>query len=261
MNSQEQDYVVKIGSSYFIATAIHNGHNVRAELKNNMKLSEADRLREEDPYTGKLTSIADNTIILNTSRFEVDLNRDRAKAIYAKPEDAWGLDIWNQELPEEVLKRSYEKYDQFYLQLHSILSELEKKHGMFLVYDIHSYNHRRNGQNAPDEDPEKNPEVNLGTGSVNEKWNVAIDRFVQSLSDFDYYGRSLDVRCNIKFKGGHMSRWIHKNFPENGLCLSIEFKKFFMDEWTGKYNEDAIKTLNSALQSTVDPVKEAMQSI
>jgi hypothetical protein len=32
--------------------------------------------------------------------------------------------------------------------------------------------------------------------------------------------------------------------------LSIEFKKFFMDEWTGEPYEDVISAIGEALQST-----------
>ena len=35
-----------------------------------------------------------NRIIVNRSRFEVDINRPRDKAVYITPEDAWGLHIW-----------------------------------------------------------------------------------------------------------------------------------------------------------------------
>ena len=78
------------GDSPVVATAIHNGHKVREEVGHLLALSEAERLREEDPFTGIWTDIAKTRIIANFSRFQVDLNRPREGAVYTKPEDAWG---------------------------------------------------------------------------------------------------------------------------------------------------------------------------
>ncbi|HMP49990.1 MAG TPA: N-formylglutamate amidohydrolase [Candidatus Melainabacteria bacterium] len=252
------DWEITRGSSPILATAIHNGNLVRADLKKRMILADASRLREEDPYTGRWTAIAENRIILNTSRFEVDLNRPREKAVYARPEDAWGLNIWDQDLEQEVVDLSLTKYDRFYRELKTILDELQAQFGRFVVYDIHSYNHRRNGADAPPEPQEANPEVNLGTGTLDKsRWGQVAEAFMDTIRDFDYNGRHLDVRENIKFKGGFLSTWIHENYPETGCCLAVEFKKFFMDEWTGEYFEDDMVRVEEALKATVAPVSKA----
>lgn len=254
-DSSFTDWQVERGDSPILATAIHNGHGVRPELQERMILKEPDRLREEDPYTGRWTSLSPNRIILSTSRFEVDLNRPRAKAVYAKPEDAWGLNIWEENLSGEYVDRSLEKYDRFYGELKQILEDMVTKYGGFILYDIHSYNHRRNGAEAPPEAVEQNPEVNLGTGTLNkDRWPGVAETFMSEMRSFDYAGRSLDVRENVKFKGGWLSNWVHETFPQTGLCLAIEFKKFFMDEWTGEFFEKDMKLVESALKGTVGPV-------
>ncbi|MCA9817747.1 MAG: N-formylglutamate amidohydrolase [Candidatus Obscuribacterales bacterium] len=252
------DWEITRGAAPILATAIHNGNQVREELKKRMILADASRLREEDPYTGRWTTIAENRIILNTSRFEVDLNRPREKAVYARPEDAWGLNIWDKNLEPEVVEGSLTKYDRFYTELKVILDELQSQFGRFVVYDIHSYNHRRNGADAPPEPVEANPEVNLGTGTLDKtRWGKAATAFMDTIRDFDYDGRHLDVRENVKFKGGWLSTWIHENYPETGLCLAVEFKKFFMDEWTGEYFEEDMVRVEKALRSTIEPVTKA----
>jgi N-formylglutamate deformylase len=38
----------------FIATAIHNGHDVRPDFAAELALPEPDRLREEDPHTDEI---------------------------------------------------------------------------------------------------------------------------------------------------------------------------------------------------------------
>ena len=250
------------GEGPILATAIHNGHQVRESLAQRMSLSDSARLQEEDPFTGRWTEIVDNRIILNTSRFEVDLNRPREKAVYATPADCWGLKVWHEDLEQAEIESSLSVYDSYYAELRTILEEMKEKHGTFVVYDIHNYNHRRNGPDAPPEDPELNPQVNLGTGSMNkQKWGGIVDAFMNRMASYNYPGGNLDVRENVKFKGGYMSQWIHQEFPESGCCLAIEFKKFFMDEWTGTGFEDHINHIKKALQSTIQPVLDELKKV
>ena len=90
------------GDSPLVATAIHAGHALRDEVTKLMALDEAGRLREEDPFTDQWTTVADTRLIGLQSRFEVDLNRPRAKAVYLQPEDAWGLHVWQTPPPADV---------------------------------------------------------------------------------------------------------------------------------------------------------------
>ena len=40
-----------------------------------------------------------------------------------------------------------------------------------VVFDLHTYNHRRNGPDGPPADPAGNPQVNIGTGTMNrDRW-------------------------------------------------------------------------------------------
>jgi len=154
------------------------------------------------------------------------------------------------------------EYDAFYAELERILSEVRRRHPLFVVYDLHSYNHRRDGADAPAADPEANPEVNVGTGTLDrERWAPVVDRFIHDLSAFDYLGRQLDVRENVKFRGGHLSNWIHATFPDSACVLAIEFKKFFMDEWTGQLNEKAHSAIGRGLQQTVSGVLEGLTDL
>ena len=87
------------GDGPLVATAIHDGSELRSEIASKMLLSKEKRVREEDPLTGAWTEVAPNRIIGTRSRFEVDLNRSREKAVYRTPEDSWGLRVWREELP------------------------------------------------------------------------------------------------------------------------------------------------------------------
>jgi N-formylglutamate deformylase len=235
----------------FLTTAVHEGHDVRDEVRDHMYIDEKTRYREEDPYTGILTAISPNRIINWISRFEVDVNRSCEKAIYRNPEDAWGLKVWKENVPEPIFNGSMEIYNTFYRRLYRHLKRIIDVNGYVLVYDIHSYNYRRKDE----DDPVDNPEVNIGTGKMNrDQWGPVVDQFIRILSNYDFYGRNLDVRENIKFRGGYMAEWIHKNFKAQAVVLPIELKKFFMDEFSGEVDLGQLFELKNALSSTISPV-------
>ena len=158
-----------------VCTAIHNGHDISAEMLKNLAVSEDIRLMEEDPYTERFTQFSSNTIVTRTSRFEVDLNRSKEKCIYKKPEDAWGLKTRKEPPSDLVISRSLEKYNEFYDSAKNHFLQLENKFGKFFVYDIHSFNHHRKGSEADFDDPMLNPEINIGTNNMPEKWFPLID--------------------------------------------------------------------------------------
>lgn len=243
----------ELGDSPFVAAAVHDGHNVRDEVAELLALDPDSRRREEDPYTGAWTAVAPTRVVGLRSRFEVDLNRPRDKAFYARPEDAWGLQVWKRQPSEDFVGRSLQLYDEFYRVMHDVLSNLQEQHGRFLIFDLHSYNHRRQGPGGPHADHNENPQVNIGTGTMadRQRWGPVIDRFIDDLRTFDFPGGRLDVRENVKFFGGGFPRWVHQTFPDSACVLSIEFKKFFMDEWTGEPDEKLLSAIGDALQSTV----------
>lgn len=160
-----------VADGNLIATAIHDGHEVRPGVAQLLALPEPDRLREEDPYTGSWTVVAGTRIVGRRSRFEVDLNRPREKAVYRTPADAWGLRVWRSDPGENLISASLAEYDAFYSYVRGVLTGVRKRHGIFVVFDLHSYNHRRDGPDASPADPAANPEVNIGTASMDrDRW-------------------------------------------------------------------------------------------
>ena len=67
-------------------------------------------------------------------------------------------------------------------------------------------------------------------------------------------GRRLDVRENVRFKGANLDRWVHERYPETGCALALEFKKTFMDEWTGRVDEHDLHELTDAVAGSVSDV-------
>lgn len=249
------------GFGPIVATAIHDGHAVRSSLLDTMYITEADRLREEDPYTGRLTVVGDARLVVGTSRFEVDVNRSREKAVYLTPDDAWGLTVWGEPPGDVELARSLELYDDFYRTMEELLTRVEREHGAFVVLDLHSYNHMREGSRGAPADPAANPVIIVGTGNTDSaRWRGLIDRFIGDLSGHDTGGEPLDVRENVKFTGGHFTRWVHERFPESSCCLAVEFKKTFMDEWSGALDGARVDLLLAALKSSIPGMRERLKA-
>lgn len=247
------------GQGPLVATAIHNGHDVRPDLAARLAIDKADRRREEDPFTGGMTEVAPTQVVVYRSRFEIDLNRPRDRAVYLRPEDAWGLRVWREAPGDSELAASLELYDRFYRELEQLIERLVRRFGNVLVLDLHSYNHRRGGPAAPADDPQQNPEVNVGTGSMDrEYWAPVVDRLIHGLRQADFLGRRLDVRENVRFQGGYLSGWLHERFPQAVCAPAIEWKKFFMDEWTGQPDARQLRAIIGVLRSAAESLLEEL---
>ena len=230
-----------------VSTAIHAGHELRPSLRSRIALDDATRLREEDPFTDRLLVEGGATVVARHSRFEVDLNRPRDQAVYRTPDDAWGLDVWIDELPAEEIEESLRRYDEFYGHLGELLDGVAAR-GPFVVLDLHSYNHRRGGAAAPPARESDNPEINVGTGTLDQRpWRPLVSEFMHALGQCQVRGTHLDVRENVRFRGGQLSRWVNERYAGVGCALAIEFKKVFMDEWTGQVDDEHLRQLRSAL--------------
>jgi hypothetical protein len=258
----QPSWVLTQGDTPIVAVALHDGHDVREEVAALLELSEANRWREEDPFTAIWVRLADTQIVVKRSRFEFDLNRAREKAVYIKPESAWGLNVWKTIPPKEIIARSLAEYDAFYAAIERVFADLERRFGRFVVFELHTYNHRRLGTTSLPADPKYNPEINLGTGKLDrDRWKPVIESFLTDLQNFDFLGRKLDVRENIKFRGGYFPYWMHQKFPKSACVLSIEVKKFFMDEWTTQPDLEQLEAIGCALKSTVPGILEALKQV
>jgi len=242
-------FVVFDDVSPVLATAIHAGHSLRPEIAERIALPDEIRYREEDPYTDLLTEVVPFRVVVDRSRFEIDFNRPRREAIYAGPDQAWGLEVWTAPLEPEAVETSLDIYDWFYQEIGLRLDALAAL-TPFVVLDIHSYNHRRDGADSAPADPVANPDINIGTGSLDRtQWASLVDRFTDDL------GRALPstatVAENVRFKGGYFSQWIDERYAGRGCALALEFKKVFMDEWSGEVNLAHLGRLREALMATV----------
>jgi hypothetical protein len=248
------------GDGPVIATAIHHGSGLRRETAGLMNLAPAARIREEDPWTGDMIEPVPTRVVVHRSRFEVDLNRSRDQAVYRTPEQAWGLPVWRETPSDELVARSLALHDRFYEGMRALLDGLVRDHGHFVLLDVHSYNHRRDGVTAPPTDPARAPEINLGTFSMPPgRWEHLLRAVEDTVRGFDFRGRRLDIRRDVAFQGkGELARFVHAHYPKTGCAIALEVKKFYMDEWTGVPHRGDITALQRLFAALVPALAVAL---
>lgn len=249
------------GEGPVVATAIHDGHGLRAEVSDAMMLNDADRLREEDPHTGQAVEGVTNHVIACRSRFEFDLNRAASDAVYITPEQSWGLAVWRDTPADSLVARSLAIHAAFYRMMGALLDDVLAEHGRFILLDVHSYNHRRDGADAAPTPQDGAPDINIGTFSMpRELWAPVLEPIMAAMRDFDFNGRRLDVRENVAFQGkGALTRFVHERYPGRGCAIAIEFKKFFMDEWTGVPDPAELAAMRAFIDATARAAKAALE--
>jgi len=253
-------WTLQRGDGPVAAAAIHDGHGLRAEVAALIALSDADRLREEDPFTGQAIVDVPTHIVAHRSRFEADLNRDAQTAVYRTPEQCWGLNLWRTPPGDDLVERSLEYHRRFYAAIAAVLDEIAADYPRFVLLDIHSYNHRRDGPEASPASAEGAPEINIGTFSMpRNDWAWLLDPLIQVMRAYDFGGRNLDVRENVAFQGrGELTRFVHERYPGVGCAIAVEFKKFYMDEWSGKPDAMALDHMRGFVSHVAAVARELL---
>lgn len=250
-----------LGDGPVLTTAIHDGHAMRPELRRHLALPGDDRLREEDPLTGLLAGTGDSQLRVRTSRFEVDLNRPRERAFPCKPEDTWGLKVWRELPPAIEVENSRAVHDRFYRMIEQVVARRIQAHGVAVVIDIHSYNHRRDGNTHAPADPSLNPDIDVGLTELDlDRYRQLADVMMQRLREVPVRDADPDVRANVRYPdGGHFPKWLHARFGSEVCVVTLEYKKMFMDEWSGTADVVALDALRSGLSHALEGVRALLR--
>ena len=266
MNSSSTDpanrwWTFTRGASPIVASAIHDGNGLRPEVAAAMVLGDLDRLREEDPFTGQAVAGVDNHIIVHRSRFEFDLNRGVDGAVYETPEQSWGLKVWHGQPDRAIFDRSLAIHAAYYRTLGHYLDEIAAEHERFVLLDVHSYNHRRDGPDGAATPQDEAPDINIGTFSMpRDEWAFVLDPLMEAMRGFDFNGRRLDVRENIAFQGkGEQTRFVHERYPGKGCAIAIEYKKFFMDEWSGEPDPAELDAMRRLIEMAAETARRLIE--
>ena len=89
-----------------------------------------------------------------------------------------------------------------------------------------------------------------------EIFEPAITCFKSNLRRTKISDRPLRISENEIFLGGYLSRHLSRIYHERLLVLALEYKKIFMDEWTGELYPDILDKLASDFNSSVDRAVE-----
>jgi len=223
-----------IEPSFYAGTAIHAGNRIREELRDVVAVSPDDQFREEDPGTEKFIQDFPIQIIALDSRFEYDLNRSSDRAVYLTPEMAWGLTVWKRALTEAEINISLAKHHEFHQLMDIVTDFLIRQNNQAYIFDVHSYCYQREKRLPWFVD--NKPVINLGTEAINQNvFGEAIKNFITHLSQISVDGRLISVAENDVFKGGFLARRLCARNHDQLAVFAIEFKKIFMDEWSGEF--------------------------
>ena len=233
---QIQDY------SPIVCTAIHAGHRLRDELKKSFLLSDQERYYEEDPHTEEMIASFPNVLKGNDSRFEYDLNRAKTLSTYFKT--AWDKQVWQRPLSSKQRAKSHHKHQSFYDVLEAILTVIEKDFGSAIVFDIHSYNHKRIEKETPT--------FNIGTGQIDvERWGSVIKRFEKELNNIELPNIGVRAAADEVFHGrGYLISHVNAHFDKT-LVLPTEVKKVFMDEVSGELYPIVLESLTAGMKQAI----------
>jgi len=241
--SSDYSFTLKIENYvHYVCGAVHDGHQFRKELWDNCLHTEYDRWYEEDPETKNMVNSHPIVIAGMDSRFEYDLNRAPETAIY---EDAWGKQLWKNGLAENEKQKSLAKHAAFYKVVHALISKIESKFGVCIVYDMHSYNWKRWDREVPT--------WNLGTSNVDQnRFNRDINTWSKSLRELQLPNSIKSTsKINDTFQGnGYFLKYISQHFKET-LVLATEIAKVYCDEYNYIMYPEVVSAVEKQLRTRI----------
>ena len=151
------------------------------------------------------------------------------------------------------MEKSRELHDRFYGEMRAMIDRLLDRHGRIVVLDLHSYNHMRDGPDAAAAPAKDNPDIDIGATTLDKSvFGELLAAFNDSLSQTPVRGRRLRVGENIRYPdGGNFPEWLHEIYPHDACVITIEYKKIFMDEWSGTMDIGAAQDLRTGLMHAV----------
>jgi len=236
------------GSTPALAVALHSGHAMRAELQPFVCIPEEARYLEEDPATDAMIRGAPNAVWGLDSRAEYDLNRPRERAVPLTPEHFWGVPVYREPLPEALVRRSLDKYDEFYRFVEGCVRRLLERFGFCVVFEIHSYNLARQIAKGIAEPPV----FNLGTALTDvPRWRPRLDDWLARLARIEIPGVRTTVAENLVFKGASEFCRRMLALDPRVLDLPTEVGKYYMDERAGRLFEDRVAAIGRGLRAAM----------
>ena len=70
-----------------------------------------------------------------------------------------------------------------------------------------------------------------------------------------------DLRADAEKKTAllrELARFVHARYPDTGCAIALEFKKFYMDEWTGEPDLAALPAMRGFVRHTADACRRLL---
>ena len=131
----------------------------------------------------------------------------------------------------------------FYSVVHALISKLEDKFGVTIVYDMHSYNWKRWDREVPT--------WNLGTSNIdNERFGKDVESWRKLLESIELPHKIKQTALvNDTFQGnGYFLKYITNNF-NNTLVLATEIAKVYCDEYKQIIYPEVVSEVEKQLKS------------
>lgn len=234
------------GNSPVVATAIHAGSRIRKELQPYLLADDYLRRSEEDYGTSLLIENCPDIVIVDDSRAEYDVNRDRDLALPLTAERFWGIQIYKEIPPEEINRRTLAKYDHFRRFMSDYTHDMAEKFGHCCLFDIHSFNPSRQEEKGLD----PVPLFCVGTGNVLPQYRSSADKLIEQIRAVKIPGLVNHTLENQPFRGGAFGKSLVEN--DSRVCVfSIEVAKFYMDEKTQLIDFGILQSIGRALSKII----------
>ncbi len=225
-----------------LALSLHSCNQIREDIRE--KAADAAlRLWEEDPGTDRFANAFPVAMVVRASRFETDLNRPPELAVYQRPEHCWNIEPYNPPLSHEQLQASLARYREGIAFIDQQVDRAVERFGYCVLLDFHSYNYQRKVQVSRWWEDPRRPVFNLGTGKTDPSFRPVLDALLRAFSGIQWEGRAVTVGENQAFDGGYIHFREEARHPGKVLVPSIEVKKVFMEERTGRYFEPGFSRL------------------
>ncbi|WP_158224597.1 flavohemoglobin expression-modulating QEGLA motif protein [Agaribacterium haliotis] len=222
--SSDSGFSLKIESwAPSLCTALNSGHKLRGKLHPLCAASEELRLKSEAPYSDQLIQAMPITLIAQDSHLEYDLSRPLSNCIH---NEINGKKLWHKRLPPKERGISVDKHRAFYRILDILISELERRFGALVIFDINAY--------PNDSGTANDASFKLLSEHINsERWPKAVDLCLQYLSRIELPNLPVNVAEQHVQASNYLSLHVSSRY-ENTLVLPLAIKKVFIDELSGE---------------------------
>ena len=233
-----------------MSTAVHAGHDLRPEVAARIAVDDDTRRREEDPFTDDFLGDRRNAGVSSIVPGSRSISTGRVRrAVYLRPDDAWGLDVWTDPAPRRRGAGVARRLRRLLRGRSPSVSTVSRPAARSSCSTCTRTTTVARAPTRP-----AGPECRQPGGQRRHRCPrsaaMGAGRRAVHRRSARRAGRrspsSTFARTSAS-AAATFSRWVASRYPDTGCALAIEFKKVFMDEWTGEPDDRHLAELAGAL--------------